>query len=32
MNATHRYVVGLSKLSGVPVEHLSREKESGSPD
>jgi DNA-binding transcriptional regulator YdaS (Cro superfamily) len=33
MNATHRYVVGLSKLSGVPIEQLSREKDqSGSAD
>jgi Putative antitoxin of bacterial toxin-antitoxin system, YdaS/YdaT len=28
LDVTHRYVVGLSKLSGVPVEQLSREPKS----
>jgi len=33
MNAIHRHVAGLSKLSGVPIEQLTREKDqSGSPD
>jgi hypothetical protein len=30
LDATYRYVVGLSKLSGVPLEHLARESKSDS--
>jgi len=33
LDVTFRYVLGLSKLSGVPIEQLAREKDqSGSPD